>query len=313
VTSEGRTPYSPAPRAGKAPNRRSGTARGVWYNPAVVEPVPGVRLGEVVREDAVATVIAATDVATGEEVAVRRLHRPLAADEGARLVFAEEVRRVATLRHPHLLAVRRADAAAAVPYYVTDPVTGETLEAARAKGGVEERSVRATVRGFLDAMLHLEGRGQFHAAPLPSRVVLVAGAWKFLTFRDVRAADEAMRMKGKPPLDPAWAPPEVDAENGAGVRAKTLLPWTIGALWAFLRTGLPPAAAARAIAAKASREPPPPPSRDEELIARWMDREPLRRPSGAQACLHQLDSLDARASAAPTTTSPRSVPRRPAP
>jgi hypothetical protein len=275
----------------------------------VVDPVPGVRLGEVVREDAVATLIAATDLATGEEVAVRRLHRPLAAEEGARLVFAEEIRRVATLRHENLLAVRRADAKAAVPYYVTDPVTGETLEAARARGDVEERAVRPLVRSFLDAMRHLEERGQFHAAPLPSRVVRVGGAWKFLTFRDVRAADEAMRTKGKPWPDPAWAPPETDAGTGAGVRAKTLLPWTMAALWAFLRTGLPPAGALRAIAAKAKEVPPPPPSRDEDLIVQWMDREPLRRPSGAQACLHQLDALDARASAG--TPSPRPAPKRP--
>jgi eukaryotic-like serine/threonine-protein kinase len=278
----------------------------------VGEPVPGVRLGEVVREDAVATILEATDVASGEEVAVRRLHRPLAAEEGARLVFAEEIRRVATLRHPHLLAVRASDPKAAVPYYVTDPVTGETLEAARARGAVEERAVRAMVRGFLEAMSHLEGRGQFHAAPIPSRIVRVGDAWKLLTFRDVRAADEAMRMKGKPPVDPDWAPPEIDASNGAGVRAKTLLPWNMAALWLFLRTGLPPVAAAKTVAAKSAQVPPPAPSRDEELIAKWMDKEPLRRPSGAEACLHQFDSLDAKASAEPPP-SPRSVPRRPLP
>jgi hypothetical protein len=273
----------------------------------VADPIPGVRLGDVVREDAVATVLAATDVETGEEVAVRRLHRPLAADEGARLVFAEEVRRVGTLRHPHLLAVRRSDVAAAVPYYVTDPVTGETLAAARARGPLEGDAVRATLRDFLGAMLHLEGRGQFHAAPLPSRIVRVAGSWRFLTFRDVRAEDEATRFKGRPPADPDWAAPETDAGTGAAVRARTLLPWSMGALWLFLRTGLPPAAAAGPLLARARG---PAPSPDEATIARWLDPEPLRRPRGAEACLHELDVIEGRVPARPAPV-PRSASRRP--
>jgi eukaryotic-like serine/threonine-protein kinase len=283
--------------------------RGVWYKPAVSEPVPGVQLGEVVREDAVATVLAATDASTGEPVAVRRLHRALAADEGARLVFAEEARRVATLRHPHLLAVRRKDVDAAVPYYVTDPVTGETLESARARGLVGEDTARATVRGFLEAMRHLEGRSQFHAAPLPSRIVTVAGEWKFLTFRDVRAQDEAMRLKGKAPPDPDWAPPEIDANSGAAVHAKTLLPWSLGALWLFLRTGLVPAAAWGRLAPRPAHDTAPA-TKEEEMIARWMDREPLRRPSGADACLRQLDALEGPCPSRPPP-SPRTAPPRP--
>jgi hypothetical protein len=277
----------------------------------VGDPIPGVSLGDVVSEDAVATTIAATDLATGEAVTVRRLHRPLAAEEGARLVFAEEVRRVGTLRHPHLLAVRRADPAAPVPYYVADPVTGGTLATAREAGPLgDERFVRATVRGLLDALRHLESRGQFHAAPLPSRIVRVADAWKLVTFRDVRADDEALRTKGKPPPDPDWAPPEVAADHPAPVRARTLLPWNVGALWLWLRTGHPPAAARAALAERVLERPPPPPSHDEHVIASFLEREPLRRPSGAEACLRALDALDGRASARPAPP-PRPLRRRP--
>jgi hypothetical protein len=271
----------------------------------VADPIPGVRLGDVVREDAVGTILAATDAATGEALAVRRLHRPLAAEEPARLVFAEEARRVFTLRHPNLLAVRRVDLQAPVPFYVTDPVGGETLEAARRRDGVEEREVRPLIRAILDAMHHLERRGQFHAAPIPSRIVRVGDAWRLLTFRDVRAEDEAMRMKGKPPPHPDWSPPELAAESGGGVRAKTLVPWFAAALWRFLRTGLAPG--------ETHDHAPWQPTPEEQLILRWLDREPLRRPSGAELCLSQLDALDGRASAPPTAPpiAPAKRPRRP--
>ena len=252
------------------------------YNEAVTDAVPGVRLLDVQREDAVGTVMSATLLATGERVAVRRLHGHLCEEESARLIFAEEAKRIATLDHPFLLKVRKADMRAAVPWMLTDPVDGGTLEDEIAKGAWTVSNAKALVWGVLKAFQQLEQRRQFHAAPVPSKIVRVGDGWKLVTFRDVRAEDEAPRMKGRLP-DGRWSAPEFSPTHGAVPKARTLSAWAAGALWFGVRTQ------------KAPGEAPIPseraPTAEGRLLSRLLDKEPLRRPHGAEACLALMMDL----------------------
>jgi hypothetical protein len=250
---------------------------GVCYKARVAspDPVPGVDLFEAIGQDAVGTFQRARDRATGEPLAVRRLHGHLAEDEAARMVFAEEVRRVATIAHPFLLRVRRHDARAAVPWMLTDPLDGGTLEAV---GNVPwpAADAAALMRLALDASRVLEERKQFHAAVVPARIVRVGPHWRLTTFRDVRAVDEAPRLKGRAPADARWAAPETDADHPAMPNARSIVAWSAGALWAYLRTGLAPRDPSLA-----TRLADPAFAQGAE-IARLLDPDPLRRPSGRE-------------------------------
>ncbi len=267
----------------------------------MLDPVPGVRLLEVLGEDAVGTMQRAEDVATGEPLAVRRLHGHLCGEEGARLVFAEEARRIATLAHPFLLRVRRHDVRAPVPYEVTDPLHGGTLEASVAAARATEAEARALVLLALDAFRLLDGRRQFHVAAMPSRIVRVGDGWRLATFRDVRAADAAPRLKGRHRADPRWAAPELDPDRSGVPTARSIVAWSVGALWAFLRTGLGPREVRLETAFAGS------PS-EAAALGRLLDPDPLRRPSGIDACAALVRGAAISGGGTPPRAAP--VPRR---
>ena len=246
----------------------------------MADPVPGVRLFEVLREDAVGTFQRGEDVASGEPVAVRRLHGHLCDDDAARMVFAEELRRIATLDHPRLVRVRRHDTRAAVPWMVTDPLDGETLENSLAAAPWPAAVARAFVADVLTSFVLLEKRRQFHAAPIPSRFVRIGDGWRLSTFRDVRAEDEAPRVKGRA-AEPAWAAPETDSAHPDVPKARTLSAWAAGALWLGCVTGRPPPARGGAAHPALSES-------DRAILARWLDPSAAKRPYGADACLALL-------------------------
>jgi hypothetical protein len=245
--------------------------------------VPDVRIDDVVSEDAIGVVARGTLLATGERVGVRHLHERLAGDESARLLFAEEVRRIATLDHPALLRVRASDARAALPWMRTDAIDGATLEDALAEGAWPLGRVKALLHTVLGAFEHLEQRRQVHVAAVPPKLVRAGEGWRLLTFRDVRAEDEAPRLKGRAFPHPRWAPPEIGDERGSSPKARALHAWFVGALWFALRTGRSP----REAAVPTSK------SKTEEgrVLARLLDPEPMRRPHGAAACLALVASV----------------------
>ena len=247
------------------------------------DTVPGVRVFDVLREDAVGTLSSAVVEATGERVSVRRMHEHLCEEEAARLVFAEEARRIATLAHPFLLKVRKADMRAEVPWILADPIDGGTLEEEIARKAWSLSEAKALAWGVVKAFHHLEQRRQFHAAPVPSKIVRVGDAWKLLTFRDIRAEEEAGRLKGKI-QDSRWAAPEFAAAHGATPKARTLSAWAAGALWFALRTQ------------KAPGEAPLPtdraPTAEGRLLARLLAKEPMKRPHGAEACLTLMAEVE---------------------
>lgn len=236
------------------------------------DPLTGLRIRHVLREDALGEFVRADDPATGEPLCLRRIDVALANDESGRLLFIEEVRRIATLDHPMLLHVRRAVRDGPRPYLITDPIDAETLvDRVRRDGTFGAADARRFIADLLGALGQLESRRQYHAAIHPARFVRVGERWKLVTFRDVRAEDEASRAKGREAFDPRWTPPEGDARTSAPTKARPMTAWNVGALWRWLRTG------------KAPDEGPIPgvPPPDGALIERLLEAEPILRPAGA--------------------------------
>ncbi len=250
-----------------------------WYNRRVPDPATGLSLGWVLEEDAVGVCVHATDPVSGQGYSLRRLQASHASDEAARLLFAEEVRRVQSLDHPFLLRVLRHDARARVPYMVAEPIDGGSLEQeVLERGPWEPARARALVVGLLGAIEHLEGRRQWHAALLPRHVVRVGEGWRLITFRHVRAEDEASRAKGRPAQEPGFAAPEVRQDHPAPTKARGLSMWAVGAVWAYLRTGHPPTPGA-------NLQIPEPDRRAFEHLA---EPDPYRRTADAAQALFEL-------------------------
>jgi serine/threonine protein kinase len=238
----------------------------------VPDPATGLSLRHVFREDALGEFLRAEDPATGEGRCVRRLHAALVDDESARLLFAEEVRRIATLSHPSLLRVRRNDRDAARPFLVTDPIDEGTLEDdVRTSGPWDAARARRFVTDLLGGLAQLEDRRQVHVALVPSRFVRVGTDFRLTTFRDVRAEDETLRLKGREVPDPRFAAPELAVGTSAPAKARPLTAFAVGALWRWLRTG------------RAPKDGPIPglDGPDGVWIERLLEDEPSLRPSGA--------------------------------
>jgi len=240
----------------------------------VPDPVTGLRISHVIREDALGEFLRAEDPGTGEALCLRRLHAHLAGDDAARLLFVEELRRIATLSHVGLVRVRRSDRDARRPWAVTDPIDDGTLEdELRSTGPWEREPARKFVVELLAALEQLEARRQFHAALVPSRLVRVRGTFRLLTFRDIRAEDEAPRLKGRDPVDPRFAAPELAGADTTAVKARPLTAFAVGALWRWLRTG------------RAPDDGPIPGVDDADgtWIERLLEDEPMLRPAGAES------------------------------
>jgi hypothetical protein len=269
---------------------------------------PGLVVGPAVGEDALGR-WRRTDGPDGPG-ALRSLHERLAGQHDARLLFAEEVRRVATLDHPALLRVRAHDAGDGVPWMLTEPVDGPSLAALAGPGrGLPPEEALALLGHLVGGLEALAARRQFHASPVAARVVRVGATWKWLTFRDVRAFDEVRTLKGRPFADEAWRPPELDRGDRNPAERAGFLAWTVGALARHLLGGGPPRGADGALAPLAAGVF----AAFAPALSRLLDPHPRHRPPTLGAAMDLLRSAAAGAgSAGPAPASARSapVPRR---
>jgi hypothetical protein len=257
-------------------------------------PLPG-DLRAVLGEDALGRWCAVERA--GGVFTLRTLHERLAARPDARLLFAEEARRIGGLRHPFLLRVLEQQPDGPIPWILTERTDGETLESRLAAGGpLPAPAALDLSRRLADALGLLAKRRQVHIAPVPRRVVRVGEEWRLLTFREVRADDETRALKGRAFPDPAFLPPEARADHPDPVRPAPFLAWSVGA---FLRSLVGEVAGAR--------DDP----RVREALARLLDPRPSARPVGAEAVIAVLEG-NATGPATPGTgprpTAP--VPRR---
>jgi hypothetical protein len=245
--------------------------------------IAGVRLGAVQREDMLGEWWSATTDAGPRTV--RALKEGLLEREDARLLFAEEARRVATLPAASFLKVERAEPTAPWPWMLTESVEVPDLEKTLAMVGprAPERAL-ALARTAGEGLAALAARRQIHAAPIPARLLGMERGWVWLTFRDVRANDETTGLKGRRFADPRHAPPEMDAGHPEPLRAG---PWSAWAIGAVLRAALglgPP----RGEDGVAKPLPPTTPPALARVLARLLEPAPRLRVPDATAALTLL-------------------------
>lgn len=267
--------------------------------------IPGIEIGERLAGDAVGECYAATE--GGALRTLRILRADLAGRDDARLLFAEEARRIGRIEHPALLAVHRQDPGATRPWMLADPIGGGTLAAhVETSGPLAAEAALALAEGLAGAFAYLEGRRQIHAAPVPSRIVHVEGRWRLVTFRNIRAWDELKSLKGKRYADLAFAPPEHAREHPERLSPHPFLAWAVGTVLRFAAGGGPPGT-------EEGTARPLPDEVPRELagrIARLTAPDPGARPQGVRALEAVLAGAGApdAGSARPTIQAP--VPRR---
>ena len=105
----------------------AGTRLGVYE---VVDLIGSGGMGEVYR---------ARDARLGSEVAIKVLPAALAADPDALARFEREMKTLASLSHPHIVAIHDVGREGVVAYAVTELLDGETLATIVERGPVPVR------------------------------------------------------------------------------------------------------------------------------------------------------------------------------
>ena len=126
------------------------------------------RVGESLGAGASAEVLAALDLATDQQVALKSLRDSI--DVVLRRRFLEETRILAELDHPHLLPLLDSGLDGGLPYLVMPLVDGLSLE--QTPGPMAPERVRRIGAAVADALAYIHGRGILHRDITPGNILL---------------------------------------------------------------------------------------------------------------------------------------------
>lgn len=159
-----------------------------------------------------ATVYLANDVRHERQVAVKVMHPELSATVGAER-FLHEIRTVAGLNHPHILAVHDSGEADGLLYYVMPYVEGESLR--QRLDQKRQLSIEETVRigvEVADALDYAHRQGIIHRDIKPGNILLSEGHAVLADFGIARAVSvagqERVTRTGMGVGTPLYASPE---------------------------------------------------------------------------------------------------------
>ena len=159
-----------------------------------------------------ATVYRARDMRHDRAVALKVLHRDLAASMGAER-FAREIRLLAGLHHPHILPLFDSGEYEGAVFYVVPCVEGESLRRRleREKQLPLEEALSIT-RDVADALDHAHRHGVIHRDIKPENILLEEGHAIVADFGVARAVtrsvDESRTTAGMAVGTPAYMSPE---------------------------------------------------------------------------------------------------------
>ena len=267
------------------------------------------RLVEPIGSGGMAEVWRARDERVGREVAVKLLYTHVHPLERER--FAQEVRALAALSHPGVVAIYDLGEEEGQTYFVMELVRGGTFDRLGPfEAGVEGLAILEAALEVLAALAHLHGRGILHRDLTPKNILLTEeGRPKLMDF-GLAYLSEATRhftRTGYTLGTPQYMAPE-QAKGLPLTPAADL--YSFGAVLYRTLTGSPPFEGEhdQAILYQHVYEPPPDPlERNPALPARlgaWLLRmlakEPEKRPQSAAQARAELAALLAEARASLT-------------
>src|SRR4051794_13245247 len=150
------------------------------------------RLNARIGAGGMSTVYRAFDEKLEREVAIKLLHREIAADSDQLERFRREARAVARLSHPHIVGVIDAGEDEGRPYIVFEHVDGETLkERIRRRGGLPIDEAIAYAIEIARALGCAHSRGIVHRDVKPQNVLIdEEGSAKVTDFGIARSLHE---------------------------------------------------------------------------------------------------------------------------
>jgi serine/threonine-protein kinase len=271
-----------------------------------------------------ATVYVAEDVRHHRQVAVKVLHRDLAAGLSAER-FVREVEITAQLLHPHILPLIDSGfvgdpdhpAAGGLPFYVMPFVEGESLrERLDREGELPVDEGLRILREIADALAHAHRRGIVHRDIKPENVLLTDHHALVADFGIAKALAEstisgtanggaggtsraALTSLGIALGTPAYmAPEQAAADPHVDARADV---YSLGVLAYEIFSGAPPFSGLtpqQAMVAHITRTPAPLarhrpalPAAVERIVMRCLEKRPADRWRNAEELLRQLDAV----------------------
>ncbi|MEO8843876.1 MAG: serine/threonine-protein kinase [Kofleriaceae bacterium] len=274
-------------------------------------------------------VYVATDLVAHRDVAVKLMHAALAADHSVAARFRREVEALASLTSPHTVAALDAgEAPDGTPYLVMELLTGESVYSRyKAKGRMPWERVVAIARGVCDSLAEAHSLGIVHRDLKPENIhlehrgddpefvkVLDFGIAKVnnSTIADNAELTHVGQMVGtysymSPEQMTGTCTPESDV-------------FTLGIVMYELIAGKRPYGEAKGpasqLAAVLGDAPPlvtPAPLELTRIIARCIDKDPMRRYRNAHELQAALARFSDGADEAPTNFAPPAARRTPAP
>ncbi len=251
-------------------------------------------------------------------VALKVIHRRLSDRPAFVEHFRDEVRGVARLSHPNVVAAHDADGAGDLHFLVMEYVEGETLDRRVARDGPLPVGLACDcVRQAALGLQHAHEHGLIHRDVKPGNLILTpSGVVKVLDFGLAQLAAEspADTPPGSAPLvgTPDYLAPE-QARNPAAADARADV-YGLGCTLYSLLTGRPPFPGGTVLQKLlAHQDRPPPPVADLRpdvpaalavLVERMLAKDPSDRPPTVAAVAEELTRL------APAAPRPSAAPRR---
>jgi eukaryotic-like serine/threonine-protein kinase len=286
------------------------------------------RLGRLLGRGGMAQVYQGTDGVLGRQVAVKVFNA--GTDIATCLARQQlEIRALARLQHPNIVAVFDAGTDAGVSFVVMQLIDGVTL-AERTRGSALAPAETARVgRAIADALAHVHSLGMVHRDIKPGNILCGADGTVFLTdFGIVRLIGRTrLTQHGTIGTVSYLAPEQVRGED-VGTAADI---YALGLVLLECLTGAPeyPGSSAESAVARLSRPPRVPPTVPQswgDLLTGMTAADPAARPSAREVAriLDELpttplaravvaDESPTRVRTKPMTVAPMMPPREPAP
>ena len=246
-------------------------------------------LGRLIGRGAYGAVYEAAELLAGEYVDTVAVKLCQPTDEQTLASLVREVRVLAQLAHPSLIAYRYGDQLRAGPLagsvvIVMELATG-SLEDVRSENGTLDANVTARcVRDVAEALAHLHGRGAVHRDVKPANILWAGGRWKLGDTGLARAVERSMVTASHMVGSPTYMAPE--SYEGMVGPASDVYALGVVALECLTghaaHDGSSVAELMRNVLTRAPRIPDRLPPPWPELLRLMLAREPARRPSADQ-------------------------------